>query len=227
MRFGAEFPLRNRKRWRGTLHNGASYGEGMSDTDMNSGAAAGGSEPAFDAPPLFAAIRERRLHARVHHHWASLRRSDSLPTLDAFDPALLNACEAQSLLVELGTAPQFVHIGERLWSMLDSLPSDALMSQLAGYCAAIRANGRPIDFEAETPSRHGTEILYRGILLPLASRAGAGPDRAYGILTWKEAADAAIVADLARAIGRAAGVCRAGDGPATDPDPWAAARTLA
>ena len=66
----------------------------------------------------------------------------------------------------------------------------------------ILANQAPIGFEAEFINQRGAAILYRGILLPFSSDDDT-IDFIYGVINWKEMADAATADELLLEIDQA------------------------
>ena len=69
------------------------------------------------------------------------------------------------------------------------------MSRLTDHYLQIIANRAPIGFEAEFVSQRGCSTMYRGILMPLSSD-GDTIDFIYGVINWKELADADTTATL-------------------------------
>jgi hypothetical protein len=61
----------------------------------------------------------------------------------------------------------------------------------------IIANQAPIGFEAEFVGQRGQNTMYRGILMPFSS-TGEAIDFIYGVINWKEVADSATAAGIAR-----------------------------
>src|SRR3546814_12375597 len=66
----------------------------------------------------------------------------------------------------------------------------------------ILANQAPIGFEAEFVNQRDVTILYRGILLPFSSD-NETIDFIYGVINWKEVADAAEADELLLEIDQA------------------------
>jgi hypothetical protein len=79
------------------------------------------------------------------------------------------------------------------------VPGRSLLSRITDHYLQIIANQAPIGFEAEFTNQHGAEVLYRGILLPWSSD-GEAIDFVFGVINWKEMADAATADALLSAI---------------------------
>src|SRR3546814_8031122 len=87
----------------------------------------------------------------------------------------------------------------------------------------ILANQAPIGFEAEFVNQGDVTILYRGILLPFSSD-NETIDFIYGVINWKEVADAAEADELLLEIDKALDPEEADE---SAPDPPSAASPLA
>ena len=79
------------------------------------------------------------------------------------------------------------------------VPARSLLSRLTDHHLQIIANRAPIGFEAEFVSQRGHNTLYRGILMPLSSD-GEAIDFIYGVINWKEMADANTASVLATQV---------------------------
>lgn len=165
------------------------------------------SEPNFDAPPRFADSDERRMHVRAYNYWASLLRGRAFPSVADLDPSSLDDFGPHSVLLDFTASresPTLRFIGKSLREEcglpvgqmeLTSVPSRSLISRLTDHFLEIIANRAPVGFEAEFVSQRGHNTLYRGILMPLSSD-GDDIDFIYGVINWKEIADADIEASL-------------------------------
>ena len=80
-------------------------------------------------------------------------------------------------------------LGTSLIRRISEVPTRSLLSRLTDHYLQIIANRAPIGFEAEFVSQRGHNTLYRGILMPLSSD-GETIDFIYGVINWKEMADA-------------------------------------
>src|SRR3546814_11682493 len=75
------------------------------------------------------------------------------------------------------------------------VPARSLLSRLTDHYFQIIANRAPIGFDAEFVNLRGNNTMYRGILMPL-SADGSRIDCVYGVLNWKDLAQADIAAQL-------------------------------
>ncbi len=165
------------------------------------------TEPYFDAPPLMAAIDERRMHERAYAYWVSLLDGRTFPSVADLDPSTLDDFAPHSVLLDFTQdheTPTLRYIGKTLREEcglpvgeldLKSVPTRSLISRLTDHFFEIIANRAPIGFEAEFVSQRGNNTLYRGILMPLSSD-GADIDFIYGVINWKELADTEVEAQL-------------------------------
>jgi hypothetical protein len=85
---------------------------------------------------------------------------------------------------------------------LSDVPPRSLLSRITDHYMQIIANQAPIGFEAEFINQRGTEILYRGILLPYSSNDET-IDFIYGVINWKEMADQLTADELLLEIDQA------------------------
>lgn len=166
------------------------------------------AEPPFEAPPMLADREERRMHVRAHRYWLSRLAGRPFPSIADLDPAALDEFAPYSLLLDCAgdlASPQLRFVGQRLRDQcgldgariaLDAVPSWSLISQLSDYYLDIIAKRAPVDFESEFVPWQGAPILYRGILLPLASK-GSDIDFVYGVIGWKQLADTNTTTELA------------------------------
>ena len=98
-----------------------------------------------------------------------------------------------------------------------------MLSRLTDHYLQIIANCAPIGFEAEFVGQRGQNTMYRGILMPFSSD-GDTIDFIYGVINWKEVADSATTAQIAREAARALAAAPAveaspvwADGPNAEP----------
>ncbi len=82
------------------------------------------------------------------------------------------------------------------------MPPRSLLSRITDHYMQILANQAPIGFEAEFVNQRGSAILYRGILLPYSSDDET-IDFIFGVINWKEMADAATADELLLEIDQA------------------------
>ena len=164
---------------------------------------------------------ERRMHVRAYNHWVSLLKGRPYPTIADLDPGSIADFGPHSVLLDFsalhaGTVdasgpgggvddPRIAYLGAKLReecglagpiASIADVPSRSLLSRLTDHYLQIIANRAPIGFEAEFINSRGRTTLYRGILMPFASR-GDGIDFLYGVINWKELVDAATQATLA------------------------------
>ena len=206
---------------------------GESD-EGETGADAGIADPMFDLGG-----DERRMHVRAYNHWVSLLKGRPYPAIDDLDPSSIADFGQNSVLLDFSDGledPRIAFLGRALkeecglegpLQRIGDVPSRSLLSRLTDHYLQIIANRAPIGFEAEFVGTRGTPTLYRGILMPFSSDGsdgGGAIDYIYGVINWKELADAATQArlDVELAAARAALPTpeRAtwADGPAADRD---------
>jgi len=193
-------------------------------------------EPAMDAPPAIG-TDERRMHVRAYNHWVSLLDGRDYPSIEDLDVENLPDFGPHGVLLDFTCGaenPATPYIGERLReeceigqeiTEISQVPKRSLLSRLTDHYLQIIANRAPIGFEAEFVSQRGCSTMYRGILMPLSSD-GDTIDFIYGVINWKELADAGTSASLVGEVGAALAGAPAplhspvwADGPsAQDPD---------
>ncbi len=162
---------------------------------------------------------ERRMHVRAYNHWVSLLKGRPYPTIADLDPGSIADFGPHSVLMDFRTPngadpqrgempitdPGIAFLGTALREecglvgRIDSIadvPSRSLLSRLTDHYLQIIANRAPVGFEAEFVNSRGRTTLYRGILMPFASN-DEGIDFLYGVINWKELADAGLQATLA------------------------------
>ncbi|WP_394664233.1 hypothetical protein [uncultured Sphingomonas sp.] len=155
--------------------------------------------------------RERRLHARAYHHWASLLDGARFPLIRSLDPGTIGDFAANSVLLDFRgsrTDPVIAYIGSALRDECDldhrperivDLPERSLLARMTGHCSQIVIDQAPAGFEAEFINTRGRTTLYRGILLPYSSD-GLMIDFVHGVVSWKELADPLLQATLDSAL---------------------------
>ena len=173
-------------------------------------------EPAAprELPPEAIGQDERRMQVRAYNHWAGLLGERMFPLIDDLDPANLPDFGPYSVLLDFTSGienPAVRFIGERLAqecggqgtiARLSDVPPRSLLSRITDHYMQILANQAPIGFEAEFVNQRGTEILYRGILLPYSSNDET-IDFIYGVINWKEMADQLTADELLLEIDQA------------------------
>jgi hypothetical protein len=187
-------------------------------------------EPAMERPPEIG-VDERRMHVRAYNYWVSLLDGRPYPSIQDVDPQTIGDFGPHSVLLDFSRNPEdpeiaFLGRSLRVECALDQgirqiseVPSRSLLSRLTDHYLQIIANCAPIGFEAEFVGIRGLNTLYRGILMPLSSD-GESIDFIYGVINWKEVAEADIAAEIEgealRAIADAPepALVAAGDGPA-------------
>jgi hypothetical protein len=192
--------------------------------------AAPDEEPAMERPPEIG-VDERRMHVRAYNYWVSLLDGRPYPSIQDVDPQTIGDFGPHSVLLDFSNDPEdpliaFLGRALRVECALDhsigkisEVPGRSLLSRLTDHYLQIIANRAPIGFEAEFVNMRGHNTLYRGILMPLSSD-GEAIDFIYGVINWKEMAEANVAAGIEdealRAIADAPEpvLVTAGDGPA-------------
>jgi len=163
-------------------------------------ASAPDDEPSIERPPEIG-VDERRMHVRAYNYWVSLLAGRAYPAIQDVDPHNIEDFGPHSVLLDFSGDPEdpeiaFLGRALRVECGLDAhirkiseVPSRSLLSRLTDHYLQIIANRAPIGFEAEFVSQRGHNTLYRGILMPLSSD-GETIDFIYGVINWKEMADA-------------------------------------
>lgn len=165
------------------------------------------------APPSPVGQDERRMQVRAYNHWASLLGAADFPDIADLQPELLGDFGPHGVLLDFRGKrgiddPAIRFLGARLaeecggeanFTRLSDVPGRSLLSRITDHYLQILANHAPIGFEAEFTNRRGKEVLYRGILLPWSSD-GKTIDFVFGVINWKEVADAATADALLAAI---------------------------
>jgi hypothetical protein len=172
-------------------------------------------EPVRDAPPAAIGQDERRMQVRAYNHWAGLLGDRNFPAIEDLEPENLPDFGPYSVLLDFSAGiedPGITFLGDRLaaecdigdgeLSTLADVPSRSLLSRITDHYMQILANQAPIGFEAEFVNQRGTTIAYRGILLPYSSDDDT-IDFIYGVINWKELADAEAADELLLEIDQA------------------------
>jgi hypothetical protein len=171
---------------------------------------AGDDEPSIERPPEIG-VDERRMHVRAYNYWVSLLAGRAYPSIHDVDPHNIEDFGPHSVLLDFSRDqqdPEIAFLGGALRAeceldaairLISAVPSRSLLSRLTDHYLQIIANRAPIGFEAEFVSQRGHNTLYRGILMPLASD-GETIDFIYGVINWKEMADADTAAALASQV---------------------------
>ncbi|TCP65718.1 hypothetical protein C8J43_10942 [Sphingomonas sp. PP-CE-1G-424] len=147
---------------------------------------------------------ERRMHVRAYNHWVSLLKDRPYPSIADLEPETITDFGPHSVLLDFSRGmgdPRIAYLGRALReecglegpiATIADVPSRSLLTD---HYLQIIANRAPIGFEAEFVSSRGRTTLYRGILMPFAS-GGVTIDFIYGVINWKELADADLQAAL-------------------------------
>lgn len=166
-------------------------------------------------PPEAIGQDERRMQVRAYNHWASLLGDATFPSIELLDPENLTDFGPNSVLLDFSRGiedPAVQFLGEELAQecgtggnaimKLSDVPPRSLLSRITDHYMQILANQAPIGFEAEFVNERGASVLYRGILLPFSSDDET-IDFIYGVINWKEMADAATADELLLALDQA------------------------
>ncbi len=165
--------------------------------------------------PLGIGTDERRMHVRAYNHWVSMLRGRAYPSIEDLDPASITDFGPHSVLLDFSGGiedPAIKFLGRALReecgldasvSRIRAVPSRSLLSRLTDHYLQIIANRAPIGFEAEFVGTRGHTTLYRGILMPFSSDEDT-IDFIYGVINWKEIADAGLQAGIAAELDAAA-----------------------
>jgi len=190
------------------------------ETAVNDGPEEG--QTGRDLPPAAIGQDERRMQVRAYNHWASLLGERTFPSIEDLEPADLPDFGPHSVLLDFSSGiedPMIQYLGATLAEecsasthiqRLSDVPPRSLLSRITDHYLQIMANQAPIGFEAEFVNQRGAAILYRGILLPYSSDDET-IDFIYGVINWKEMADAATADELLLEIDQALEVEEAED----------------
>ncbi len=185
----------------------------MMDGSAHFGGMQVADDAAVEAPPAIG-TDERRMHVRAYNYWVSLLDGRAYPSIEDLNPSDLDDFGPNSVLMDFTAGvenPSISFLGHRLreacelppgLDSIDQIPPRSLLSRLTDHFMQIIANRAPIGFEAEFTNDSGTEILYRGILMPFSSDDDT-IDFIYGVINWKEAADPALASQLQGEVARA------------------------
>ncbi len=196
---------------RGNFDSGRGADEG---TDWSSDTDAPAAEEVRELPPEAIGQDERRMQVRAYNHWASLLGDATFPSIEELEPENLPDFGPSSVLLDFSAGiddPVVVFLGDKLAQecgaqgtidRLSDVPPRSLLSRITDHYMQILANQAPIGFEAEFVNQRGISILYRGILLPFSSDDET-IDFIYGVINWKEMADAATADELLLEIDQA------------------------
>ena len=172
-----------------------------------------GEDAAIDAP-LTVVSAERRMQVRAYNYWASLLGDRALPSIEDLSPDELEDFGPHSILLDFSMGldnPSVVYLGTALRqeceiegtiTYIDDVPARSLVSRLTDHYLQIIANAAPIGFEAEFVNQRGSDILYRGILMPFSSDDET-IDFVFGVINWKELANGQMRAALEEEVGDA------------------------
>ena len=172
-----------------------------------------------ELPPEAIGQDERRMQVRAYNHWASLLGDATFPSIEDLEPRDLNDFGPNSVLLDFSAGiedPGVQYLGDKLAdecgaasshsvtpiNKLSDVPPRSLLSRITDHYMQILANQAPIGFEAEFVNQRGASILYRGILLPYSSD-NETIDFIFGVINWKEMADAATADELLLEIDQA------------------------
>ena len=198
--------------------------------DETATTAAPEDEPVMERPPEIG-VDERRMHVRAYNYWVSLLDGRPYPSIQDVDPQTIGDFGPHSALLDFSRDPEDPEIAflgralrvecglDQAIGRISQVPGRSLLSRLTDHYLQIIANRAPIGFEAEFVGIRGHNTLYRGILMPLSSD-GETIDFIYGVINWKEMAEADIAAEIEdealRAIAAAPEpmLVNAADGPA-------------
>jgi hypothetical protein len=154
------------------------------------------------------------MHVRAYNYWVSLLDGRPYPSIADLKPHTLDDFGPNSVLLDFSDGtddPKVAWLGGALREECDligeirrisDVPARSLLSRLTDHYLQIIANCAPIGFEAEFTGQRGHPTMYRGILMPFSSD-GDTIDFIYGVINWKEIADAATAAGIAREAARA------------------------
>lgn len=168
----------------------------------NSGYEPGDDDSAPQVPPPAIGQDERRMQVRAYNHWASLLEDRNFPAIEDLEPDTLPDFGPYSVLLDFSTGienPGISYLGDKLaqecgideedLATLSDVPARSLLTRITDHYMQILANQAPIGFEAEFVNQRGATIAYRGILLPFSSDDDT-IDFIYGVINWKELAEA-------------------------------------
>lgn len=175
----------------------------------------------FGEAPVVVTQGDRRMQMRADRHWAALSQGSGLPLVADLRIDRMGAMADHAVLLELATG-RLAYIGATLAAqsgvaregiraenlrsdspLADPSLADSLLAHLITQAGAIPPDHAPHSIAEDYTDRAGACFLYRAIWLPFATVAGGTVTHRLGIITWKECADAALNAELARLMGEA------------------------
>lgn len=146
---------------------------------------------------------ERRLTLRAYQLWSKSADGRPLPALRDFDSADLAPFRDESFVVgfeeEDYLQPVYRFVGKKIQDMAGEISQNSpvrgtapgsVLDRIADHYLEAVAHKSPVAFDAEFERDDGSEVFYRGILLPL-SEDGETVDLLMGVLSWKVEAAAA------------------------------------
>lgn len=154
------------------------------------------------------------MQVRAYSHWAGQPGERTFRSIEDLEPADLPDFGPYSVLLDFSSGledPMIQYLGAALAQecgasthiqRLSDVPPRSLLSRITDHYLQIMANQAPIGFGAEFVNQRGASILYRGILLPYSSD-DESIDFIYGVINWKEMADAATADELLLEIDQA------------------------
>ena len=176
------------------------------ETEVPDYAAFQEEDAAIEPPPVVSGD-ERRMQVRAYNFWTAQLHGKNYPCIEELDPRGTHDFSDHAVLLDFTSGienPSIQYVGETLRiecgldediTYLDQVPARSLLSRITDHYLQIIANRAPIGFEAEFVNDRGLTIMYRGILLPYSSDDDT-IDFIYGVINWKEAADADLSAPL-------------------------------
>lgn len=180
-----------------------------------------------DVPPPSIGQDERRMQVRAYNFWAGMLDDRNYPSIEELDPASDEDFGPYGVLLDFSVGiedPAVQFLGTELAKecgtddeirKLSDVPPRSLLSRITDHYMQILANQAPIGFEAEFVNQRGNTVLYRGILLPFSSDDET-IDFIYGVINWKEMAEAAQADELLLEIDQALEASDAGEDDAED-----------
>ncbi|PZT88515.1 MAG: hypothetical protein DI637_07670 [Citromicrobium sp.] len=165
------------------------------------------SDADLGPPPSPVGQDERRMQVRAYNHWSALLGERTIPDIEDLEPAELEDFGPYSVLLDFSVGsedPAVRFVGAKLrdecavdgpLDRLSDVPARSLLSRITDHYLQIIANQAPIGFEAEFVNHRDIAVLYRGILLPYSSD-GDTIDFVFGVINWKELADARTADEL-------------------------------
>ena len=154
---------------------------------------------------------ERRMHLRAYNYWVSLLKGRAYPAIEELDLDGAHDFGAHGVLLDFTDTtggPRIHFIGQAVRQecgitagilRVADMPQDSLLARMTEQYPRILSSRAPIGFEAEFLPRPGRATLYRGILMPFSSDQQQ-IDFVYGVINWKEVADAEVQAQLTAEI---------------------------